>query len=256
VLNAILCGSAPAPVWIWEKFRDDLGISEIVTGYGMTECGGAMTLTLPEDPLELSSSTVGRAKLAGSAGLPEYGGDLCHYLTVDPLTGEPLTSGAGELVSFGPTTMTGYWGKPGETAAVLSPGGLLRSGDLGLVGPDGYLRVTGRSKELYKSGGELVMPREIEEMLSAHDDIAQVFAIGLTDERWGEIGCAVVVRRTGATITEDDVIALCKARLARFKVPKQVIFLEQDELPKTPTGKVQKYRLVPVAEQRIRAAAQ
>jgi fatty-acyl-CoA synthase len=255
-LNAILCGSAPAPVWIWEKFRDDLGISEIVTGYGMTECGGAMTLTLPEDPLELSSSTVGRPKLAGSAGVdeaaaPGHGGDLCRYLTVDPLTGEPLPEGAeGELASYGPTTMTGYWGKPEETAAVLSPEGLLRSGDLGLVGPDGYLRVTGRSKELYKSGGELVMPREIEEMLSAHDDIAQVFAIGLTDERWGEIGCAVVVRRAGAGITEDDVIALCKAKLARFKVPKQVIFLEQDELPKTPTGKVQKYRLVPVAEQR------
>jgi fatty-acyl-CoA synthase len=256
-LTAILCGSAPAPVWIWEKFRDDLDISEIVTGYGMTECGGAMTLTLPEDRLELSSSTVGRTKLAGSAGLPEYGGDLCHYLTVDPLTGTPLPDGTeGELASFGPTTMTGYWRKPDETAAVLSPEGLLRSGDLGLVGADGYLRVTGRSKELYKSGGELVMPREIEELLSAHDDVAQVFAIGLTDERWGEIGCAVVVRRTGAAITEDDVIALCKAKLARFKVPKQVIFLEQDELPKTPTGKVQKYRLVPMAEQRVRGAAQ
>ena len=261
-LNAILCGSAPAPVWIWEKFRDDLGISEIVTGYGMTECGGAMTLTLPEDPLELSSSTVGRPKLAGAAGLPEavlpgFGGDLCHYLTVDPLTGERLADGTeGELASFGPTAMTGYWGKPEETAAVLSPDGLLRSGDLGLVGPDGYLRVTGRSKELYKSGGELVMPREIEELLGAHEDVAQVFAIGLTDERWGEIGCAVVVRRTGATITEDDVIALCKAKLARFKVPKRVVFLEQDDLPKTPTGKVQKYRLVPMAEQRVRGAAQ
>jgi fatty-acyl-CoA synthase len=218
----------------------------------MTECGGAMTLTLPEDPLELSSSTVGRPKLAGSAGLPDFSGDLCHYLTVDPLTGEPLAEGAeGELASFGPTTMTGYWGKPEETAAVLSPEGVLRSGDLGLVGPDGYLRVTGRSKELYKSGGELVMPREIEELLSAHEDVAQVFAIGLTDERWGEIGCAVVVRRTGAAITEDDVIALCKAKLARFKVPKQVVFLEQDDLPKTPTGKVQKYRLVPVAEQHL-----
>jgi len=261
-LNAILCGSAPAPVWIWEKFRDDLGISEIVTGYGMTECGGAMTLTLPEDPLELSSSTVGRPKLAGAAGLPEavlpgFGGDLCHYLTVDPLTGERLADGTeGELASFGPTTMTGYWGKPEETAAVLAPEGLLRSGDLGLVGPDGYLRVTGRSKELYKSGGELVMPREIEELLSAHEDVAQVFAIGLTDERWGEIGCAVVVRRTGAAITEDDVIALCKAKLARFKVPKRVVFLEQDDLPKTPTGKVQKYRLVPMAEQRVRGVAQ
>ncbi len=99
-LAAILCGSAPAPVWIWEKFRYDLGISEIVTGYGMTECGGAMTLTLPEDPLELSSTTVGRPKLAGVAGLP--GGDLVQYLTVDPVTGEQLPEGGeGELVSRG-----------------------------------------------------------------------------------------------------------------------------------------------------------
>jgi fatty-acyl-CoA synthase len=249
-LNAILCGSAPAPVWIWQKFRDDLGISEIVTGYGMTECGGAMTLTLPEDPLELSSTTVGRPKLADAAGLSD--GDLVAYLTVDPLTGDPLPEGTeGELASSGPTTMRGYWRKPAETAAVLSAGGLLRSGDLGLVGPDGYLRVTGRSKELYKSGGELVMPREIEEMLSAHDDISQVFAIGLTDERWGEIGCAVVVRRAAATITEQDVIALCKAKLARFKVPKEVVFLEQDELPTTPTGKVQKYRLAALVTERL-----
>ena len=92
-LTAILCGSAPAPVWIWEKFRDDLGISEIVTGYGMTECGGAMTLTLPEDPLELSSSTVGRTEAGRSGRAARDRRDLCHYLTVDPLTGEPLAEG-------------------------------------------------------------------------------------------------------------------------------------------------------------------
>ena len=119
-LNAILCGSAPAPVWIWQKFRDDLDISEIVTGYGMTECGGAMTLTLPEDPLELSSTTVGRPKLAGAAGLSD--GDLVAYMTVDPLTGDPLPEGAeGELASSGPTTMRGYWRKRAETAPCCPP---------------------------------------------------------------------------------------------------------------------------------------
>ncbi len=95
------------------------------------------------------------------------------------------------------------------------------------------------------------MPREIEEMLSSHEDISQVFAIGLNDERWGEVGCAIVVQRAGATITADDIIALCKEKLARFKVPKHVIFLDQAELPTTPTGKVQKYRLVQLAERRL-----
>lgn len=250
-LQAILCGSAPAPVWIWNKVRADFGISEIVTGYGMTECGGAMTLTLPEDPLELSSTTVGRPKMAGCAGIGGDG-DLVTYSTVDPITGEDLPAGTeGELVSTGPTMMLGFWNKPEETAAVLDAG-RVRSGDLGLIDADGYLRLTGRSKELYKSGGELVMPKEIEELLTAHEQISEAFAIGLLDDRWGEVGCAVVVRTPGATITEADVIAVCKDKLARFKVPKHVVFLDRAELPTTPTGKIQKFRLVDHAQTRIR----
>jgi fatty-acyl-CoA synthase len=246
-LRAILCGSAPAPVWIWEKFRDELGIEEIVTGYGMTECGGAMTLTLPEDALAQSSTTVGRPKFAGGAGIP--GGDLVEYKTIDPESNEDLVEGAeGELASRGPTIMLGFWNKPDENVAAFVEG-WLRSGDLGLVDADGYLRITGRSKELYKSGGELVMPKEIEELLTAHEGISQAYAIGLVDERWGEIGCAVVVREPGSDLTEQDVLALCRDKLARFKVPKHVLFLDQSDLPTTPTGKVQKYRLAQHAQQ-------
>jgi fatty-acyl-CoA synthase len=138
--------------------------------------------------------------------------------------------------------MRGFWNRLEQTAAALEDG-WLRSGDLGVVRYDGYLQVTGRSKELYKSGGELVMPKEIEDLLVGHDEISQVFAIGLLDDRWGEIGCAVVVPSPGATITENDVITLCRQRLAKFKVPKRVVFLDAEQLPKTPTGKVQKYRL-------------
>ncbi|MFL6059603.1 MAG: class I adenylate-forming enzyme family protein, partial [Marmoricola sp.] len=250
-LEAILCGSAPAPVWLWEQVEKDFGVSEIVTGYGMTECGGAMTLTLPEDPLDLTSTTVGRPKLAGSAGVP--GTDaLVVYATADPETGEELAAGEiGELFSVGPTTMLGFHAKPEETALALrpSPGGdRLYSGDLGRVRPDGYLELTGRSKELYKSGGELVMPKEIEEVLSALPEVSQVYAIGLVDERWGEIGCVVVVRSPeGADLDEETVLAHCKEHLARFKVPRRVVFLEPHELPTTPTGKVQKFKLVEIA---------
>jgi len=230
-LEAVLCGSAPAPIWLWETVQHDFGVSEIVTGYGMTECGGAMTLTLPEDPLYLTSETVGRPKLAGSASVP--GTDaLVRYEVV-----------GGELVSSGPATMVGYWNRPAETAAALRDGRLF-SGDLGAVRPDGYLEVTGRSKELYKSGGELVMPKEIEDLLEAHPAISQAFAFGLTDDRWGEIGCVVVVPVADATLSEEDVLTICRAGLARFKVPKRVVFFDADELPTTPTGKVQKFRLI------------
>lgn len=242
-LNAVLCGSAPAPVWLWQEFSREFGVTEIVTGYGMTECGGAMTLTLPEDPLELTSETVGRPKLAGVAGVP--GADaIVTYRAVDPDSGEVLAAGVeGELVSAGPTTMLEYWNRPVETASTVR-NGWLHSGDLGRVRCDGYLQVTGRSKELYKSGGELVMPKEIEDLLAEHPEISQVFAVGLRDDRWGEIGCAVVVRAPGSELSEQDVLALCRERLARFKVPKRVVFYRAEELPTTPTGKVQKFKLV------------
>jgi fatty-acyl-CoA synthase len=239
---ALLSGAAPAPVWLWERVREEFGFAEIVTGYGMTECGGSMTLTLPEDPLELTAITVGGPKLAGAAGASGID-QLCEYKTIDPLTGADMPPGTeGELCSRGPTTMLGFYAKPEESKLALD-GEWLRSGDLGVVREDGYLQITGRSKELYKSGGELVMPFEIEALLTAHSGISQAFAIGIPDERWGEIGCAFVVRSPGSKITAEEVLNNCRANLARFKVPKLVVFIDAAELPKTATGKVQKFRL-------------
>lgn len=242
-LRAMLCGSAPAPIWLWRRIEEDFGVSEIVTGYGMTECGGAMTLTRPEDPLLLTSETVGKPKMAGAASVP--GTDaLVVYKAVHPETGDDMPLGEeGELASSGPTAMLRYWNRPEETSASLR-GGWLFSGDLGRVRADGYLQVTGRSKELYKSGGELVMPKEIEDLLAAHDQISQVFAVGIVDDRWGEIGCVVVVPVPDTTLTESEVLDICRAKLARFKVPKRVVFYRAEDLPTTPTGKVQKYRLI------------
>jgi fatty-acyl-CoA synthase len=240
---AILSGAAPAPVWLWQKVQEELGITEITTGYGMTECGGAMTMSLPEDPLERHSATVGRVKMAGAAGMPEYGNEICRYRTADPLTGAELPAGAvGELVSTGPTHMLGFWDKPDETAAALRRGWVF-SGDLGRVGDGGYVQITGRSKELYKSGGELVMPKEIEELLSRYPGVSQVYAVGVPDERWGEVGCAWIVPEPGAEIDPDELIEMCKERLARFKVPKYVLLTTAADLPTTSTGKVQKFKL-------------
>ncbi|MGC9670711.1 class I adenylate-forming enzyme family protein [Planosporangium sp. 12N6] len=247
-LFAMLSGAAPSPVWLWEQVRAELGVTELVTGYGMTECGGAMTMSLPEDPLERHSATVGRPKLAGAAGVP---GDICVYKTVDPLTGEDLPPGTeGELVSSGPTHMLGFWNKPAETALALRDGWVF-SGDLGRIREDGYIQVTGRSKELYKSGGELVMPKEVEDLLTALPGVSQAFAIGVPDDRWGEAGCVWIVPEPDAKLTADDIIAVCKENLARFKVPKHVLFAEPSELPTTPTGKIQKFKLVQQARARI-----
>lgn len=243
-LSAVLCGASAAPLWLWEKAQALLGATEIMTGYGVTEGGGAMTFSLPEDPLIMASTTAGRPKLGGSASI-EGTDNAVEYFTVDPVTGDPLPEGAeGELVSRGPTMMLRYFEKPEETSAALDDRGWLRSGDLGRVRPDGYLEVTGRSKEVYKSGGELVMPKEIEDLLASHDEISQAFAIGLRDERWGEVGCAVIVRSPGSQLSEEAVIEYCRRRLARFKVPKKVVFLSPAELPLTTTGKIQKFKLV------------
>jgi fatty-acyl-CoA synthase len=152
--------------------------------------------------------------------------------------------------------MLGYYGKPEETAKALH-GSVLHSGDLGRVRADGYLVLTGRSKELYKSGGELVMPKEVEDVLASHPGISQVYAVGVVDDRWGEIGVAVVVRAPEAPdLTADDVVAHAKARLARFKVPKRVVFLDAADLPTTATGKVQKFRLVDLVSQPTQVSAQ
>ena len=210
-----------------------------------------MTLTRPEDPSSVMATRVGAPKDAGVAGIAAAGGALIEFRTADVETGEHLPPGSeGELIARGPTTMLGFWRKPDESAAAVDEHGWTRSGDLGIVHADGYLELTGRSKELYKSGGELVMPKEVEEVLSRHPGVSQAYAVGLADERWGEIGVACVVARPDAEVTAEELIEHCRGALARFKVPKRVVFLEAGELPTTPTGKVQKFRLARLAADR------
>ncbi|SFP28175.1 fatty-acyl-CoA synthase [Amycolatopsis arida] len=242
-LQAILSGAAPAPAWLWERVRAELGVTEIVTGYGMTEFGGATTMSRPEDPLDVVASTVGRIKLAGAAGLGDGTGRLVEYKTVDPMSGADLPPGGeGELACRGPTVMRGYWDEPEETAAVLRDG-WVRSGDLGRVRPDGNVVLTGRSGDLYKTGGELVMPKEVEELLTRQPGISQAHVVGVPDERWGEVGVAWIVPEPGAEVTAEEAVAACRRGLARFKVPRHVLLTSAAELPVTPTGKVRKFVL-------------
>ncbi len=244
-LRHVMSAAAPAPVRLWQAVREQLGVAEIVTGYGMTETSAATTYTEPDGPLELVASTVGRPKRGGVAGDPSLDGLLVVYKTVHPLTGEDLPSGAeGELTARGPILTHGYFAKPAETAAVLDADGWLRSGDLGRIAPDGSVVLTGRSNELYKCGGELVAPKEVEECLTSHPGVAQAYVVGVADDRMGEVGCAWVIAEGDEAPDPQELIDRCRERLARFKVPTQVLFLEAGQLPTTATGKVQKFRLI------------
>lgn len=243
-LYAVMTASAPAPVRLWEQVKAELGVEEVVTAYGQTEATAATTYTMPDDELELASVTVGRAKEGGVAGDPELGGMVCVYKVIDPVTLDDLPPDAeGELAVRGPQLMAGYYEKPEETAKVFLPGGWMRSGDLGQIRPDGYLRLTGRSKELYKRGAELVAPKEIENLLDRRPDVLQSYVVGIPDELWGEVGWAFVVPAAGHHPTEEELLADCREHLARFKVPERVVFIAAHDLPLTGSGKVQKFKL-------------
>jgi len=249
-LHSVMSAASAAPASLWAELAKLLGVEQLVTAYGMTETAAASTFTLPGAPVDDLEHTVGYPKPGGVAGDPALFGRVIEYKTVDPVTGADLPAGAeGELAARGPIVTSGYFQQPETTAAAFLPGGWLRSGDLGFVRPDGALVLTGRAKDIYKCGGELVMPAEIEAFLNQRPDIVQAFVVGVPDARMGEVGCAWVVPETGADPMAAEIIAQCRAELARFKVPAYVLSVRPDELPLTASGKVQKFRL---AERAVR----
>ena len=248
-LAAIHSAAAPTPAWVWREIQQAFGCEEVFTSYGQTETTATIVCTQPGDPIETVASTQGCIVQAGVAGIPEQGGLIAEFKTIDPETGEDLPWGAsGELCTRGPMNSKGYFRRPEETQKIMLPGGWLRTGDLGQFEPDGNLLLTGRSKELYKSRGELVSPKELEQILTLHPAVAQAFFIGMPDDRWGECGSVWVVPSDGHAIEADAVIAYLAERVAGYKLPRDVWFIEDHELPKTGTGKVQKIVLKQMAE--------
>jgi fatty-acyl-CoA synthase len=214
----------------------------------MSETTAATTCTYPEGPDE-QLLTNGPYREAGVAGDPGLGNHLAVYKVVDPVTEQPLPHGTqGHLLVRGPMVTAGYYRKPEETAEAFTADGWLRSGDIGVLGHDGTLTLTGRLKETYRRGGEMVMPREIEILLAEYPGIAQAHVVGVRDSRMGEVGCAWIVLEPDARVSADEVITYCANHLARFKVPTHVLFTTADELPMTATSKVQKFRLAERAE--------
>jgi fatty-acyl-CoA synthase len=246
-LQSVFSAAAPAPVWLWERVLSDLRPLMVFTGYGQTEVSAATTLTLPGDDIQTVSATVGTAKLGGVAaqgtGIPDA--RLAEYRTVDPFTGLPLPAGErGELSVRGPQITTGYFDNPERSAEAIDEAGWLRTGDLGRVSDAGYLELGGRSSELFKVGGELVAPVEVERVLTSAEGVSQAYVAGIPDGRYGEVGWAWVVPNDGAVLDERQLLGHTRAHLANFKVPRGITVLRSEELPVTTTGKVQKYLLV------------
>ena len=202
------------------------------------------TQTRRDDDLERRVSTVGSVH-------PHV-----EVKVVDPVTGVTLPRGeAGELCTRGYSVMVGYWDEPEKTADVLDRAGWMHTGDLATMDGDGYLNIVGRIKDLVIRGGENVYPREIEEFLYSHPDIADVQVVGVPDAKYGEELCAWVRLREGRETTGDELREWCRGRIASFKIPRYWRFV--DEFPMTVTGKVQKFKMreTSVAELGLESAA-
>ena len=203
--------------------------------YGLTESTGGVVALEPED----HDPGGPREHLLRSAGRPYPWVEL---RIADPVNGRPLGSRVvGEVWLRGPNVTPGYFNRPSETAAALTPDGWLRTGDGGYVDEDGYLFLTDRIKDMIVSGGENVYPVEVEEALAQHPDVADVAVIGVPDAHWGEAVKALIVTRPGAQPAPEDLIAFARARLAGYKLPRSLDFV--GELPRTPSGKVLKREL-------------
>jgi fatty-acyl-CoA synthase len=239
--TGIMAGS-PCPIEVMRQVIDRMGARGMTIAYGQTESSPGITITDASDPIEPRVTTVGRA-------MPGV-----EVKIVAPGTLDGVPDGeAGELVCRGHNVMLGYYAKPVETAAAVSPDGWLRTGDLGVRTPDGRFKITGRIKDLIIRGGENVYPREVEEYLYTHPGIADVQIVGLPDTKLGEEVSAWIRLKDGASLTEDAVKDYCRGRIAHFKVPRYVVFV--DAFPTTVTGKVQKYRLRELGIERYGLAA-
>ncbi len=233
-LRTGVMAGAPCPVDVMKRVIQDMGAKQITIGYGLTEASPVITQTRVDDPVERRVETVGRA-------IPGV-----EVKILDPETGEERGTGEqGELCARGHNVMLGYHGMPKATSDAIDPRGWLHSGDLATLDEDGYVRITGRHKDMIIRGGENVYPREIEEVLHRHPAVEDVQVVGLPDDRLGEEVCAWIKVRAGAELTEDDVRDFLRPALAHFKIPRYIDFV--DAFPLTVTGKVQKYRIREVA---------
>ena len=228
-LRTGIMAGAPCPVEVMKKVMSRMHMAEVLIAYGQTECSPVNHMTLADDPLEKRVETVGRP------------GPHLEVKIIDEKGRTVPIGQKGDICTRGYAVMQGYWEDPERTAETIDAEGWLHSGDLGSMDGDGYVRITGRLKEMIIRGGENIYPREIEEFLYTHPAIQEAKVIGVPDEKYGEEVCAWVQLREGAQLSEEEIRAFCKEHIAYFKVPRYIRFVT--EFPMTVTGKVQKYRM-------------
>jgi long-chain acyl-CoA synthetase len=225
-IKECISGSAPLPVEVKKRFEELTG-GRLVEGYGLSEAS----------PVTHSNPLDGR-DIPGSIGLPFPDTEAT---IVDPVTGEELGVGqVGELVIRGPQVMKGYWNKPEETSQALK-GGWLHTGDIAKMDEQGYFYIVDRAKDMIIASGYNVYPREVEEVLYQHPQVAEVAVIGVPDPYRGETVKAFIVPRAGEELSEEEITRFCRERLAAYKVPRLIEF--RDSLPKSAVGKVLKREL-------------
>ena len=228
-LRTGIMGGAQCPLEVMKRVAGEMGAREIVIGYGQTESSSWITMTRPDDPLELRVSTVGRA-------LPNV-----EVKLIDPQSGREVSTGAvGEICARG-FNMKGYYKMPAATANAVDSEGWLHTGDLGTMDADGYLRTTGRMKEVIVREGEAIYPTEIEEILFCHPKISNVQIFGVPSRTSGEEVAAWIKLEEGASATEEEILQYCREKLPASCLPRYIKFVR--EFPMTLLGKVQKFRM-------------
>jgi fatty-acyl-CoA synthase len=236
-LRTGMMAGSPCPVEVMKQCVDEMHLSEVTIGYGMTETSPVSTQTSPDDPLDKRVGTVGRVH-------PHV-----QVKVVDP-TGATLGHDLpGELCTKGYSVMLGYWDNAAGTAEAIDDEGWMHTGDLAVMDPDGYVSIVGRIKDMIIRGGENIYPREVEEFLYRHPDIVDVQVVGVPDPTYGEELVAWVRLRDGAAMTRDDLAAFCSGRIAHFKIPRYLYVT--DSFPMTVTGKVQKYLMRQISTEQL-----
>jgi fatty-acyl-CoA synthase len=203
---------------------------DITICYGQTESSPVITQTRADDPFDLKVGTVGRA-------LPNV-----EVKIIDPTTGKEVPPNTqGELCTRGYHVMKGYYNNPDATKEAIDEDNWLHTGDLATMDENGYVRITGRLKDMIIRGGENIYPREIEEFLYKNPKIYDVQIVGVPDEKYGEEVAAFIILKQGETATEDEIREFCNGKISKHKIPRYIFFV--DQYPMTASGKIQKYKL-------------
>lgn len=228
--TGIMAGS-PCPVKTMNECVEKMNMSEVTIVYGLTEASPGITQTLFDEPdLEKKCSTVGKAMVGVDA------------VIMDPETGEICEAGKpGEICCRGYNVMRGYYNMPEETSQAIDEDGWLHSGDIGVIDEDGYFTVTGRLKDMIIRGGENIYPKEIEDFIHHMEGIQDVQVVGVPSKKYGEQPGAFIILKAGLEMTVEDVQDYCRGRIAWYKIPKYIAFV--DSFPLTASGKIQKFKL-------------